>query len=197
MSLMSGDPFSSALTGVANADAASQRQALLAGNLGTGSNTVADAQAQSAQQAAAAAQADAANAPAFDAMRAKGINASMVSFASIYKSELLATVDPSGTGTVSQSALEQQVEAGGGTQAQADALYKAMDANGDGVVSDQEFENSIPDPFTNTDFGQQMAQMLQSLYGSDSVAGAAAGQAPALDASQILANLAIEQSGSA
>jgi len=191
---ISASPFGISLTGVANADASSERQALLSGNTGTGSNTVADAQAQSAQQAVTLAQMNAANAQSDDALRKAGVTVTTTSFADIYKGQLLSVVDPSGSGTVSESALEQQVEAGGGTQAQADTLYQAMDGNGAGLVTDQEFENSIPDPFANANFGQQITQMLNSLYGAGSVA---AGHTPTLDASMILANLAMEQSGSA
>lgn len=195
MSTISGGFLGGALTGIANADANSERQALLNGDFGTGSNTVADARAQSAQDAATLAQMNAENAQGDAALNKYGVTVKAVSFADIYKSQLLAAVDPSGSGTVTEASLEQQVEAGGGTQAEADTLYKAMDANGDGVVSDQEFENSIPDPYTNVNFEQQLMQMLSSLYGSSSVASAAAGQAPTLDSSMILANLAMQQSG--
>ncbi len=136
-----------------------------------------------------AAQAVAANAAGTAALEKEGVTVTMVSFADIYKNQILQAVDPNNTGTVSETALEQQVMAGGGTQAQADTLYKAMDMNGDGKVSDQEFEDSIPDPFSNADFPQQFMQLMEQDASAKSPVAT-----PALDVSLILGNLAIEQS---
>jgi hypothetical protein len=187
------------LNSIANADATAQRAALQ-GNGGSGGgmpsgsadsscNVVLSAQAQSAAMAEQAAQAAAANAAGTAALEKEGVTVTTVSFADIYKNQILQAVDPNNTGTVSETALEQQVMAGGGTQAQADTLYKAMDMNGDGKVSDQEFEDSIPDPFSNADFPQQFMQLMEQDASAKSPVAT-----PALDVSLILGNLAIEQS---
>lgn len=187
------------LNSIANADATAQRAAMQSGAGSTGGaqsssagpsyNVVLSAQAQSAASAEQAAQAAAANAAGTAALEKDGVTVSMVSLAGIYKNQILQTVDPTASGTVSESALAQQVVAGGGTSAQAENLYKAMDMNGDGTVSDQEFEDSIPDPFSNANFPQQFLQQLEQTASAQKPA-----TTPALDVSLILGNLAIEQS---
>lgn len=92
--------------------------------------------------------------------RGKGLSFQELSFASIYKSQLLPAVDPTDSGYVTLGALTQQVVAGGGTTSQATALYKSMDEDGDGVVSDQEVEDSIPDPFATTAFTSFVANTM-------------------------------------
>lgn len=195
LSFISGPLFA-----IANADAASQRAAMSASQTGTSgqaqqdtessTNVVLSAQGQSALAAAQAAAASAANAASFAQLKGHGLTVSTVSFADVYKDQLLQSVDPGDKGQVSESSLEQQVTAGGGTKAQADTLYQAMDENGDGSVSDQEFEDSIPNPFSTPDFGKQFIE--QQLQGAGQSTAA-----PSLDSSLIIANLAMQESGKA
>lgn len=51
-----------------------------------------------------------------------------------------------GSGTLTQSELEQSVTKAGGTKASADALWKQLDPNGTGSVSEQQFAQSLPPP---------------------------------------------------
>jgi hypothetical protein len=158
-----------------------------------GLNAVLEAQAQSAARAKVAAQTAAINAPAFAQLEEKGIQVKTVDFAQLYKQQVLKDVDTNGDGMVSEAELEQEVQSGGGTQAQATALYKAMDMNGDGSVSAQEFENSIP--FSMTDFEKQRDAMLQMLKNGDAPSGGSfdplIGISPqSIDPAQILGNLA-------
>jgi hypothetical protein len=192
--------IAAALFNIANADAASQRQAM-SSNGAEASNTalqadesstnvVLSAQGQNALAAEQAAKASAANAASFAKLGGFGIKASTTSFADVYQSQLLQAVDPNGSGTVTEDSLEQQVTAGGGTKAEADTLYKAMDEDGDGKVSDQEFKDSIPSPFNTPDFGKEF--IAQQMSG-----GGDAAATPNLDSSLILANLAMQESGKA
>ncbi len=191
--------ISAALFAIANADAASQRQAMSDKGTGTSetapqaaeasTDVVLSAQAQSALAAEEAAKASAANAASFAKLTGKGITASTTSFADVYQSQLLQSVDTGGSGTVTRGSLEQEVMSGGGTQAEADTLYKSMDEDGDGTVSDQEFKDSIPSPFSTPDFGKEFIEQLMQ--------GAGSAATPSLDSSMILANLAMQESGKA
>lgn len=158
-----------------------------------GLNSILDAQAQSAARAKAAAETAAKNAPAFEQLEAKGIQVKTVDFSQLYQQQVLKNVDTDGDGVVSEAELAQQVQAGGGTQAQASALYKAMDMDGDGTVSAQEFESSIP--FSMADFEKQRDAMLQVLKNGGEPSGNTfdplIGIPPqSIDPAQILGNLA-------
>jgi hypothetical protein len=159
----------------------------------TGPGAVLNAQAQSAARARQAAETAAFNAPAFQQLAEKGIKAVSFDFAKMYKDKILDAVDTDGNGTISQAELARQVKAGGGTDAQASALYKAMDMDGNGAVSVDEFENSIPvslddfiksrnEAFNMLQKGEQPgADLMQMLLGG----------APAeVDPAQVLGSLA-------
>ncbi len=195
LSFISGPLFA-----IANADATSQRAAMSTNQTGTSgeaqqgtessTNVVLSAQGQSALSAAQAAQARAANAASFPQLKGHGVTVSTVSFADVYNNQLLQAVDPGNKGQVSESSLEQQVTAGGGTKAEADTLYQAMDEDGNGSVSDQEFEDSIPDPFSTPDFGKEFIEQQMQGVGQSAAT-------PSLDSSLIIANLAMQESGKA
>jgi hypothetical protein len=158
-----------------------------------GQSAVLDAQAQSAARAKAAAETAAKNAPGFEQLEEKGIQVRTFDFAQLYQQQVLKDVDANGDGVVSEAELEQQVQAGGGTQAQASALYKTMDMDGDGSVSAQEFESSIP--FSTADFEKQMDAMLQVLKNGGAPSGDSFGpllgmSTQSIDSTQILGSLA-------
>ncbi len=125
--------------------------------------TVAQAQAQSAAQDQEDAKVAALNAASFQQLEDKGITVKTVSFAGIYKDKLMSAVDTDGDKSISQSELYQQVQAGGGTQAQSDALYKAMDMDGDGTVSAKEFEDSIPNPYATPEFKNKLDNLMSQI----------------------------------
>jgi hypothetical protein len=175
--------LSSVVASIANSDAQKARNSLDTQGLFSSDNVVAEAQADAAKQKASQAKTDAANASAFASLEAKGISVQDVSFDSILKGQMISAIDPNNTGTVSAAALTNMVEAGGGTAAQAQTLYHAMDENGNGVVSDQEYADSIPVPQYNGGIGLAMKASLGSNRGD-----------PILDASLIMGNLAVEQS---
>jgi hypothetical protein len=200
--------ISSAAAASANTDAITQRKnaqgassSAAAAQPGTGStsatNIVSSAQAQSQLVAESLAQMKVENAASFSALESRGITVKVFSFAQIYQAQVADAVDTNGGGTISQTALDRQVVAGGGTQAQANALYKAMDENGDGTVSKQEFADSIPVPANiglqmlgSAGFGRNVPAPGQGAPASNSA------QTQAPSASQILAYLAAEVSGS-
>jgi hypothetical protein len=175
--------LSSVVASIANSDAQKARNGLDTQGLFSSDNVVAEAQADAAKQKASQAKTDAANASAFAFLEAKGISVQDVSFGSILKGQMISAIDPNNTGTVSAAALTNMVEAGGGTAAQAQTLYHAMDENGDRVVSDQEYVDSIPVPQYSGGIGLALKASLGSNRGD-----------PILDASLIMGNLAVEQS---
>jgi hypothetical protein len=104
--------------------------------------------------------------------------------------------DQNGDGAISLSELEQQVVAGGGTNAQAISMYKAMDESGDGSVSAQEFEDSLPDPFATADFAQQMKDRVEQFQKTASPNGSLVVEPPEIpvpvDTGLVLGSLAME-----
>ena len=153
-------PFSSAynLIAASNAAKTSQQSARLQDDGATSS--VAAAQAQSAREDQQAQQVAADNAASFKDLADKGLTVKQVSFASLYKDKVLSAVDSDGDKTVSESELLQQVLSGGGSAAQATALYKAMDMDSDGTVTAKEFEDSIQNPFTTAEFEKKVADLV-------------------------------------
>ena len=172
---------------MANNSAYAQRQAIDDSGSFLGKDVVGSAQSASAKQNALDAQIAAFNAPAVTELAARGITMSTVSFAGVLKSQMLAATDTDHNGTVSESEVEALATAGGATKSQADTLYAAMDMNGDGTVSAQEFEDSIPVPYSSGGYGQQLLKMMKTPDAQSAV----------LDASLIMGNLAMQQAGSA
>ncbi|TDV05024.1 EF-hand domain-containing protein [Paraburkholderia caballeronis] len=158
---------------------------------------IADAQAQSAAEQKAAGAAAAKNAASFDQLRAKGVDIETVSFGDLYKSQLASDVDQDGDGNVSLQELTEAVVAGGGSADSAQSLFSAMDADGNGVVTDAEFQNSVPNPFTTDRFTQFMQQELRTAQdgsaGQQTNALSEQAQHPqTLDTNAILAGLATQ-----
>lgn len=161
-------PLGSLFTNFVNQEAKKAQQKYLAESGGqprsvaeTGTNVIKDAQIASARDAKADADAMKANAAAIEHFAKLGIAMTSGSFASLYKSEVENATDQNSDGVISLSELDQQVRAGGGTHAQANLLYAAMDENGDGSVSAQEFEDSLPNPFATPEFMQQMKTSIE------------------------------------
>jgi Ca2+-binding EF-hand superfamily protein len=61
-----------------------------------------------------------------------------------------------GTGSITQSELEQAVTSAGGTTQAADALYAELDPNNTGSVSEQQFAQNLPLPQLSVANGAQM-----------------------------------------
>lgn len=95
------------------------------------------------------------NAEGFKNLEAKGIKILRVSMAGNYQETVLAKVNSDRDAWVSSEELSAQVLGGGGSAAQAEALYKLMDVDRDGKVSGQEFMDSIPDSPSSKDFLRQ------------------------------------------
>jgi hypothetical protein len=178
--------LSSIVAELANNSAYAQRQMIGDADSLLPQNVVGNAQIASAKENALDAQTAAANASAFSALEARGIEVTTISFSGILKSRMLAAADADKSGTVSQSEVENLATAGGANKAQADALYAAMDMNSDGSLSTQEFEDSIPVPSIPGGFG---LAMINSLHARNAGSGI-------LDACLIMGNLAMQQAGS-
>lgn len=123
---------------------------------------VAEAQAESAKAAQAKAAMEARNAEGIKHFAQKGMTMTYHSRTGDYKDNLAKAVDSNGDQTISESELASQVLQGGGTTSAAEALYAAMDMNGDGGVSAEEFKNSVPDPFGLPGFKNQLNQLIES-----------------------------------
>jgi hypothetical protein len=65
---------------------------------------------------------------------------------------LFSQIDSNGSGSITQTQLEQAVTAAGGTTLGADALYRQLDPNDTGSVSEQQFVSALqpPSPSGNT-----------------------------------------------
>ncbi|CAE6714228.1 hypothetical protein R69619_01231 [Paraburkholderia nemoris] len=175
--------------------AGSSRQS--SANAGAVTNAIKEAQSASAQDAQTDAEIAREDAVAINELAKNGMTLKSGSFASLYKNEVMAETDQNGDGTISLSELEQQVVAGGGTDAQAGSMYKAMDENGDGSVSAQEFEDSLPNPFITADFIQQMKAMVEQFQKGASPNGSIVVEPPEskpipVDAGLVLGSLAME-----
>ncbi|GGC66086.1 hypothetical protein [Undibacterium terreum] len=151
---------------------------------------VAQAQAQSVLDAQKDAEAAAQN-PGFQGITAEGIEVKMVSFAGLYKDKMMSVVDTDGDKSISSAELFSQVQAGGGSQAQSDALYKAMDMDGDGKVSAKEFEDSIPNPYATPGFSKQIDGLIAAIHaGKEDHATLMALLKPEVNPAEVLGKLA-------
>lgn len=128
-------------------------------------------------------------------MRASGKG----SFAQQFQAQIAKTTDADGDGKISKGELAKQVTAGGGSDTQATALFKALDKNGDGTVTVDEMKDGIPVP--NTAVAQQIMQMIQVhrdavASGQDPKKAAQAalqsGQIQGVNAAPVLAKLAAQ-----
>lgn len=124
--------------------------------------SVADAQAESAKAEQAKAAIEAKNAEGIKHFAQKGLTMSHRSHTSVYKENLAKAVDSNGDQTISESELANQMLRGSASESAAAALYAAMDMNGDGGVSTEEFKKSIPDPFGQSGFKDQYNQLMAS-----------------------------------
>lgn len=181
------------LTGASNPTSASASRR--AGNVAF---SVAEAQAESAKAEQAKAAIEAKNAEGIKHLGQKGLTMSHRSYTSVYKDNLAKAVDSNDDQTISKSELANQVLRGGGSKSAAAALYAAMDMNGDGGVSAEEFKNSIPDPFGQSGFKDQLDQLIASGSADPRSVGALfRRQAESLDAATVLGELAKHISTSA
>ncbi|OAJ65342.1 EF-hand domain-containing protein [Paraburkholderia ginsengiterrae] len=198
-------PLSSFYSNFVNQEAKkTQQQFSMAGssghpsaNAGAGMNVIKDAQSASAKDAQADAEIVKESAAAASEFAKKGMTLTYGSYVSLYKHEVMVETDKDGDGTISFSELKQQVVAGGGTNAQAIALYKAMDENGDGSVSAQEFEDSLPNPFATSEFADQMKARLEQFQKEASPQGSTVVESPEfqpvpIDQALVLGSLAME-----
>jgi hypothetical protein len=164
---------------------------------GAGANVIKDAQSASVQDAREDAEITQENALAISELAKKGFTLTLGSFAASYKNEVMVGTDQNGDGTISLSELGKQVVAGGGTNAQAVAMYKAMDENGDGSVSARELEDSLPNPFDTADFVDQMKARVEQFQKKANPNGSVTVLPPesrpvSVDAGLVLGSLAME-----
>jgi hypothetical protein len=96
---------------------------------------------------------------ALKALTLDGLSANNVNYNGSYKQELFQIADVSGDGVVSEADLENQVLNGGGTKADADALYGAVDTDGSNGVTAQQFSGALATPVDNN-FGNQLLKAL-------------------------------------
>jgi hypothetical protein len=151
-----------------------QASAQTSADTSAATNTVRTAQAQSAREKMR-----------LSGLAAKHADGAKFSFAQHYQAQIANAADTDHNGTISHAELNRQVKASGGTSDQADAIYKAMDQNGDGKVSIDEFKNGIPVP--NTAQAQQVLHMLKASHDAQTAkSGAATGQVPPQLAAPIL-----------
>jgi len=122
-------------------------------------------------------------------------------FAQHFQAQVAKATDLDGDGKISRDELAKKVKDGGGTDAQAAALHKALDKNGDGTVTAEEFKDGIPVP--STELAQQIMQMIQVhrdavASGQDPKKAAQAAaqnrQLQGVDAAPVLAKLAAQLS---
>jgi hypothetical protein len=120
-------------------------------------------------------------------------------FAQHFQAQIAKATDTDGDGKISRDELAKKVKDGGGTDAQASALYKALDKNGDGTVTADELKDGTPVP--STELAQQIMQMIQVhrdavASGQDPKKAAQAAaqhrQAQGVDAAPVLARLAAQ-----
>jgi len=120
-------------------------------------------------------------------------------FAQHFQAQIAKATDTDGDGKISRDELAKKVKDGGGTDAQATALYKALDKNGDGTVSADELKDGTPVP--STELAQQIMQMIQVhrdavASGQDPKKAAQAAaqhrQVQGVDAAPVLARLAAQ-----
>ena len=119
------------------------------------------------------------------------------SFAQHFQAQIAKATDTDADGKISSAELQKQVNAGGGSDAQAKALFKALDKNGDGTVTTDEFKDGIPVP--STALAQQILQMVQAhrearASGQDAPSAEAIKQkqAQGIDAASVLSRLAAQ-----
>lgn len=159
---------------------------------------VAEAQAESAKAAQAKAAMEARNAEGIKHFAEKGMTMSYRSHTGDYKDNLAKAVDSNGDQMISESELASQVLQGGGTTSAAEALYAAMDMDGDGGVSAEEFKNSIPDPFGLPGFKSQLNQLIEGGSADPrAISALYRRQAESRDAATVLGELAKHISTSA
>lgn len=159
---------------------------------------VAEAQAESAKAEQAKAAIEARNAEGIKHFAQKGLTMSYHSHTGDYKDNLAKAVDSNGDQRISESELASQVLSGGGTTSAAEVLYAAMDMNGDGSVSTEEFKNSIPDPFGLPGFKEQLNQLMASGSADPRSIGALyRRQAESRDAATVLGEMSKQISTSA
>jgi hypothetical protein len=96
---------------------------------------------------------------ALNALTRGGLSSNNVNYSGAYKQQLFNIADVNQNGVVTQTELEQQVTAGGGTAAQSDALYAAVHTNGGDGVTEQQFSQSLATPADNN-FGHQLLKLI-------------------------------------
>ena len=75
-----------------------------------------------------------------------GIGAAEGSFAARFRTHMAKITDADGDGAISHDELARQLARGGASATEADRQYQAMDKNGDGQVSVDEFKDATAVP---------------------------------------------------
>jgi len=88
--------------------------------------------------------------------------------------KLFSKIDTNSDGAITQSELENAVNAGGGTTQAADALYALLDPNKTGSVSKQQFAQNLPTPPFSDQMGAQLIAVQSQQSGGTAAGGAGA-----------------------
>ena len=96
---------------------------------------------------------------AIEALTKAGLKSPTVDYAGAFKQQIFKIADGNQDGSLSQSELEQQVVAGGGAAADADALYQAMGGTTSAGVSEQQLSQNLATPVDNN-FGDQLMKLV-------------------------------------
>ncbi|SEN20917.1 hypothetical protein SAMN05428959_101672 [Duganella sp. CF517] len=104
------------------------------------------------------AQPDASNGPTLRAL----------SFSEMINGTVADVVDANHDMLISQQEYLGQIVSAGGTQAQSDALYRKLDANGDGQVSSFELRDSLADPTAGTTHDALVKELFDQIQAGQS-----------------------------
>jgi Ca2+-binding EF-hand superfamily protein len=110
-----------------------------------------------------------------------------------FAQSLFNQIDTSGSGSISQSALEQAVAGAGGTTQAADALYSELNPNGSGGITEQQFAQALIGPLIGPSYSDQVQAQLIGYQAQGWPGGSSHGPVAAL--AQSLVNQ-IDPSGS-
>jgi hypothetical protein len=102
-----------------------------------------------------------------------GLGGPMSSYMQQWRQDLFDKIDTSGSGSITQSELDQAVTSAGGTTAAANALYSDLDPGDTGSVSEQQFTQNLPS-FSPGMGSQLIAAQAQNSGGSSGIDPASA-----------------------
>jgi hypothetical protein len=93
-----------------------------------------------------------------------------LSFGEMINGTVADVVDANHDMLISKEEYGNQIVSAGGTQAQSDALYQKLDANGDGQVSSFELRDSLKDPTAGSNHEALVKDLLEQIQAGQSTA---------------------------